>query len=34
MVQNRISIYDIDGCSCFSYTNVDDILIFVNQYSE
>ena len=29
MVKNRISIYDFNCCSWFSYTNVNDIVIFV-----
>ena len=33
MVQNKISIYDINCCSWFGYTNVNDIVIFVNYYS-
>ena len=33
MVQNKISISDINCCSWFGYTNVNDIVIFVNYYS-
>jgi hypothetical protein len=29
MVQNRFSFYDFNCCSWYSYTNVNDVVIFV-----